>query len=140
MSYVGNGHVIRTFQGIEPAQISIERSGPESLRIEFLQVAVNFLGATQKFFAGPEKIAVVTEVVDINLAAALSYPLEKRRRHVITFFGHHLIRGFEPKFVVGIHQLRAKISSRLSLNVVGQNGSRRSSFRPEPDQRYGRVI
>src|SRR5580704_6531826 len=110
MPYVGNGHVIRTLQCIEPAQIPVQRSRPESLRIKLLQVAVNFPGATQKFFPGPKKIAVVAEIVDINLAAALPYLLEKCGRYLVTFFRYHLIRGFESKFVVGIHQSRAKIS------------------------------
>src|SRR6202035_4255384 len=47
MSHVGNGHIIRTLQCVVPAQIAVERSRPESLHIELLQVAVNFPSAAQ---------------------------------------------------------------------------------------------
>src|SRR3989441_859002 len=64
---IGNRHVIRKLQRIEPLWIAVQPARSEADRIKFLCVAVDRLGATQKHRLIGEEPPVMIYIVDVDL-------------------------------------------------------------------------
>src|SRR3989441_11652102 len=109
MGYAREGHVVGKLQGAIPSRVSIERARTETERTISPCISIDPLSAAQEFFPAGEEVAVMVQVVDVDLEPAIGDLLEEALVDLVAFLRHELVRGVDPCRLIQIHHGRPAI-------------------------------
>src|SRR5881296_4610713 len=101
MGYAWEGHVVGKLQGAIPSRVSIERARTETERTISSCISIDPLSAAQEFFPTGEEVAVMVQVVDVDLEPAISDLLEEALGDGVSFLRHNLEGGRSEERRVG---------------------------------------
>src|SRR2546430_15775689 len=90
MRDIGNGHVVGEIERLVPIRIAIEGSRAESASAPLSSVAIDAPGALQKFFMIGKKLAVMVEIVYVDLKASLEDAFPKLLRNLVSPLRYNL--------------------------------------------------
>src|SRR5256712_2152020 len=136
MGYAREGHVVGKLQGTIPSRVSIERARTETECTISSCISIDPLGAVQEYFPAGEEVAVMVQVVDVDLEPAISDLLEEALGDGVAFLRYDLEGGLDPRRIIQIHHLRAEIPASQLLDIVGHDCAAFRTIRPKPDERY----
>src|SRR5205807_4248344 len=136
MRYARQGHVVGKLQGTIPGLVSIERAGTETECTISPCISIDPLSAAQECFPAGEELAVMVQVVDVDLEPAIADLLEETFGDWVSFLRHDLEGGLDPRRIIQIHHVRAEIPAGRLFDIVGHDGAACRAIRPKPDERY----
>src|SRR5262245_48592622 len=119
--HIGNRHVVRKIERLQPFEIAIQGSRTEAGCAEAPPVHVDAPGPPDELVAIHEQPTVVIQIVDIYLASTPADGVEKSLRHLVTTLGHDLKRRSDTERLVDIDQPLAEVPSSLGLDVMRHN-------------------
>src|SRR5438445_8362581 len=136
MPYAWEGHVVGKLQGAMPGRVSVERARTETECAISPCISIDPLSSAQEFSPAGEELAVMVQVVDVDLEPAISDLLEEALGDWVAFLRHDLEGGLDPRRIIQIHHVRAEIPAGPLFDIVGHDGAACRAIRPKPDERY----
>ena len=132
---VRHRHVVFKIEQVIPELVAIEHSRSKTRRAKLLAIRIDLGRALDKTFPVPEQVSVMIQIVDDNLETAIPNRLQECRGHVVPLLRDDLEGCLDPKGIVDVHQLAAKIHPARCFHVVRDQRTTGSALRPEPDER-----
>jgi len=97
---------------------------------------IDLLSPNQKFTVFAEKVAIVFQIMDIDLKPAPANFSENALRNLVTLFRNEVKRRFDAIGVIKIHQSRTMLDPFGRLNIVCYHGAAGRTVGPEPNERH----
>jgi len=134
---VGNGHVVGIIKEFVPVEIAIKNAGAVADRAELAAVFVDAGDAAKKFFAVAEQVAIMIEVVDVNLETAVAEALQIFVGDIVAAFRDDLKGTLDAEGVVKIHEFGAEVAAGHGFDVVRDDRGTGVRVGPKPDEGNG---
>jgi hypothetical protein len=135
MRHIGNRHIVGDVKVVVPLHVSIHARRSESFGSKILNILVDVLSLPQESCPVSEEVSIMVKPMHVDFKLPLPNELEQVHRYWVSLFWHDLKGSPDSKCVIHIHKTGNKVEASDSFHIMCNDGRRRSSVWPEPDER-----